>query len=240
MARRLAVWFLLCVLGSAIAWMVTKAGYPFILASAEARASLEVTSEQLAELKSARYASDAIAYGVVGALLVAICMLTFRISSSTKLPNTLPQKRTWFQDLPMLLAGLVMGFLAGAAGGWLGNIFEDGNSWNLDTTTRIMIRSAIVMLPSALAGAVGILMVDRSSQRCGDAILGAILGVGLTLLVTTAMHGNLTTFEARPPVFPDQPANRLLFPTTFLLCTALLIGSMAGRETPAKRDTASL
>jgi hypothetical protein len=226
MTRPLASWFLLCLLGAAIAWLVTKLGYPFVLASAEARASLEVTAEQLAELKSARYASDAIAFGVVGAILVAICMLTFRISRSVRLP----EKRTRLNDLLLLLGGVGVGFLTGALGGWLGNSFEDGNSWNLDTTSRIMIRSAIVMLPAALAGALGILMIERSSQRCGDAILGAILGVGLTLVVSAALHGNLTTFEARPPVFPDQPANRVLFPTAYLMCTTLLTCIIAGRE----------
>ncbi|MDX1928257.1 MAG: hypothetical protein SFV81_17145 [Pirellulaceae bacterium] len=233
MMRRLASWFLLCVLGAAMAWWITKQGYPFVLASAEARASLEVSAEQLAELKAARYASDAIAYGVVGAILVEICMLTFRIFHWIRPTD----KRSWFSDLPVLVVGAGVGFLAGAAGGWLGNSFEDGNSWNLDTTTRIMIRSAIVMLPAAVAGAVGILMIERSARRSGDALLGAILGVGLSLVVTAALHGNLTTFEARPPVFPDQPANRALFPTAYLFCTTFLICIMAGRSEAGRNES---
>ena len=226
MARNLLLWFLLSAIGSSIAWGMIKSGYPFVLASAEARASLEVSTEQLAELKSARYASDAITFGIVGAVLVAISMLANRFSRSGKLPAT----RSWLNDLLLLLFGAGLGFVAGAAGGWLGNSFEDGNSWNLDTTTRLMLRSVIVMLPAAVVGALAIFMLERNLKRVGDLLLGSILGVGLTLLLTAVLHGNLTTFEARPPVFPDQPTNRFMFPTVFLLCTSLMTLIMANRK----------
>jgi hypothetical protein len=183
----------------------------------------------LAELKSARYASDAIAFGIVGAILVAICMLVNRLS-----PTVSPAvARSWLNDLPLLLIGTVAGFLAGAAGGWLGNSFEDGNSWNLDNTTRLMLRTVIVLLPAAVVGALAITVLERSFRRIGDLLVGSILGVGLTLLVTAVLHGNLTTFEARPPVFPDQFSNRLMFPTAYLICTSLTIFLITNRARKA-------
>ena len=54
--------------------------YPFVLASEEARTSIEVTAEQKEELDGALFASDLIAFGIFGS---ALCMVIASIRSAS-------------------------------------------------------------------------------------------------------------------------------------------------------------
>ena len=230
--RPFLIWIVLSAAAVAIVGFANKSGYPYVLASAEARASLEVTAQQLAELKSARYASDAIAFGIVGGMLAAVCVLVELLTQAPRL--------NWARNIVIVPLSVFIGFAAGAAGGWLGNLFEDLNSRQLDATTRLWLRWTIVLLPAAVVSGLLVALAASLFRRAADFLIFSVLGVVVSILAITVLHGTVTTFEARPPVFPDMPDNRFWFPTLFLILTSLLVTFQITKprasESPQNRD----
>lgn len=217
---------LVAVLASALfAWIVQR-GYPFVLASAEARASLEVTAEQLAELKSARLQSDCLAFGLLGALLA------FTVASpqclSVSLSKSTPIWRCLVSGAGLLGVGLLSGGLGAAAATW----FEESVAGFQDPTMRFILRSALWMLPPAAFVAVAQIWLLGTSSKTADMILGAVVGVGLAILATVILHGTLTTFEARPPLMPDILENRALTGGAFVVGAGAIIIWFAHRPQP--------
>lgn len=204
------------LLGCAIFAWVIQTGYPFILASAEARASLEVTAEQLSELKATRLRSDCIAFGILGALLGATLGLPECIVGGA-------QSRRLSRRLVGVAGLLAGGFLSGGLGAVAATWFEESVEGFEDPTMQFIVRNTLLMLPPAVVAAVTYVWLFGSRTTITELIVGAIVGVGLSTLAIVMLHGTATPFEARPPLMPDKPENRVLLAAAFLIGTGMAL-----------------
>lgn len=220
--------FLSCAV---FAWGI-NAGYPFILASAEARASLEVTAEQLGELKAARLQSDFIAFGILGALLGATLGLPECVVGGTH-SRSLPRRLTGVLGL------IAVGFLCGGLGAVAATWFEESVEGFDDPTMQFIVRNALLMLPPAVFVAVSYVWLFGSRATITDLIVGAIVGVGLSTLASVILHGTVTPFEARPPLMPDKFENRVLLAAAFLLGTGTVLLWFSHRQRKVRSNSDS-
>jgi hypothetical protein len=207
------------VLASTLFGLIVQSGYPFVLASAEARASLEVTAEQLAELKSARLASDCVAFAMMGGLLAA-SVLSARLltRASDRLGEGL---------VPVAIA-ILIGLVGGVVGAILATWFDESVDSVNDPMTRSSLRTLLLLVPPAVAVAIGVAICEKLIAKIPDILLAALVGVVIALGLNLILHGTLTTFEASPPLMPERGSNRLLLafallvPATLTLTYALL------------------
>jgi hypothetical protein len=196
------------LLSGAMAFWLGKQ-YPFVLASEAARRSVEVTQEQLTELKGATFQSNLIAFAAFGAVAVAAILAL--------IPRTGRDR----PDFRLVLGGLLAGGFAGLAAGWLGHWFEASPSIHIqDTMIYMVARSSLMFAPLALV--VGILAGIGSMQPASQSLVGAILGALVGGVVAAAIYavvmGVATPLEARDKVLPVDFSNRLLFMLAAIAC----------------------
>jgi len=181
--------------------------YPFVLASEEARKSLEVTTAQMKELRGAELASDMIAYAVFSALfcgsLAACCSVS----------------RNAGGQLLGLGVGLVAGVAAGAAMGWLGHWLELNPTFVIaDPMIYAIVRWSIMLLPVATVAGLATSVSSASGIQIVHTILGAILGAVLAAMIYSVTVGTFTTIETRSKILPFHDANRILLVGACTFC----------------------
>ncbi len=186
---------------------IYSTSYPFVLASEEARKSLEVTPSQMLELRSAELSSDMIAYGIFSALMcgaLAACC--------SRSENTAGQ-------LLGLAIGLVVGAIAGAGMGWIGHWLELSPAFVIsDPMIYSVVRWSIMLLPVAIAAGIATSISTFSPNEIGHAVMGAILGAVSAAAVYSVVAGSVTTIEARSKILPFHDANRVLIVAASIFC----------------------
>lgn len=198
MARRLVVLFVLGALAVAGIGMLYKNAYPFVLASEEARTALTVTEELTQELKAATYASDLIAFGIIGSVISAIIALSCS-SRSTKTRKVVGT-----------VAGAVIGFAAGCAGAAAGHWYTENVQWQLDPLVQWTLRWVLILFPIALASAVATALAGDFRRDLVNALAGAIVGSVASAAAFAVLHGLITPSENFSMVLPAFSANRFL------------------------------
>lgn len=200
----------ICILGliaSCGHFYLLKSSYPFVVASPEARASIEVTEAQHTELKAAQLQSEAIAFGAFGVLLcVAVALVGLP-------PNN---AATWL--ITLLAAGL-LGALAGGAMSFLGHLFHDSFAASIaDPLVHTVLRLTVMLLPVAIAAGIVAALARRSKQVASDAIVGALLGALLTAVAYGVLAGSVTSLENIGSVLPADNQNRFLLFSLAMVC----------------------
>lgn len=213
-ARGLIAGCVIAALASTLFGLIVQSGYPFVLASAEARASLEVTAEQLAELKSARLASDCVAFAMMGGLLAASVLSTRQLTRASG----------HFGDgLVAVAIAILIGLVGGVVGAILATWFDESVDAVNDPMTRSTLRTLLLLVPPAIGVAIGVAIGEKLIAKLPDILLAALVGVVIALGLSLILHGTLTTFEASPPLMPERGSNRLLLTFGFLVPTTLAL-----------------
>jgi uncharacterized membrane protein len=190
--------------------LVASVAYPFVLASKVARESIEVTQEQLTELKGATFASDRIAYAIFGAVIASLLALTFA------------KAEPWTKRLPALGAGAVLGALAGFLSGMLAHWFLNNPTLYVqDTMVHIFLMVSVLMLPIAIAIGLSTGMVSKSATDIVGATIAASLGALGAALLYAVLNGTVTEQEQRHMIMPGHSFNRILL----IALTVLSIGA---------------
>lgn len=213
-AKGLIAGCIIAALASILFGLIVQSGYPFVLASAEARASLEVTAEQLAELKSARLASDCVAFSMMGGLLAASVLLARLL---TKASGRLGE------GLVPVAVAILSGLVGGVVGAMLATWFDESVDAVEDPAMRSSLRTLLLLVPPAIGVAIGAAISGKLIAKIPDILLAALVGVVIALGLNLLLHGTLTTFEASPPLMPQRGSNRLLLAFAFLVSTTLAL-----------------
>ncbi len=186
---------------------IYSTNYPFVLASEEARKSLEVTPAQMKELRSAELSSDMIAYGIFSTLMCGAIAACCSLSKNTA------------GQLLGLVIGLVFGASAGAGMGWIGHWLELNPAFVIsDPMIYSVVRWSIMLLPVAIAAGIATSISTGSLNELGHAVLGAILGAVSAAAVYSVVAGALTTIEARSKILPFHDANRIWIVAASVSC----------------------
>lgn len=221
MAFKLLISLVVCVLVGFLGWFVVGQVYVAnnygIFASEEAQTSLEVTEAQTAELERARNICDALAHGFMGALICGLAGALANSSSSTK------------SAMIAAGAGLVLGFAAGTAGGFIGR-------WITVPPTDAMMawamRWAIVLTPTVLTAAFCGALAGNLKTDFADALKGGVLALAGIVILYSLLSGSVTRNEERAAVFPGHSENRLLVLQLSTIGVVLGVGSqLAGKST---------
>lgn len=198
--------------------------YPFVLASEEARKSVEVTTAQMKELRAAELASDMIAYAVFSALLcgaLAACCNNAENASG---------------QLLGLSVGLVAGTAAGVATGWLGHWLELNPAFTIsDPIIYAIVRWSIMLLPVAIVAGLASSISGSSTSQIGNSIIGAILGAVTAAMIYSITVGTFTTIESRSKILPFHDANRMMLVGVCTFCIGA--GVVFQRSRLKTRDT---
>ncbi len=180
--------------------------YPFVLASEEARRSVEVTDSQRAELNAAKHSSDLIAYSIFGAML---CIVVAIVGSH---PGSALHR------LLSILVGGALGGIAGIGMGFIGYLFHDAMiSVLADPMVHMFSRLSAMFLPVALAIGLTMAFASKSKETAVNATMGAVVGALLTSLLYGILSGLVTPLEIVGAIYPAHTENRyLLFLVAFL------------------------
>ena len=209
--RKLVAFVLLGALVSFGYCISLSFAHPFVLASPEARASIEVTAEQRAELRSAQFSSEVLACSLYGLLLCAVVAI---VNSH---PSNLKHRAL------SLSAGCLLGAFSGALMGLIGHGFHDSFVALLaDPMVHLFLRLSARLLPVAIAVGMTTAFAGYSKAIITNALVGSVLGAVLSALLYGIMAGLVTPLENVANIFPAHVQNRyLLFVTSFLAIGAL-------------------
>jgi hypothetical protein len=209
--RKLVSFVLLGALVSIGYCLLLSFAHPFVLASPEARASVEVTESQRTELLSAKFASEIIGFSVFGLLLGAVIAIVSSHPSSVK------------HRAMTLLVGSLLGALGGALMGWIGYVFHDSLIAILpDPMVHVFVRLSAMLLPVAMAVGLTTALGCSSKAVILNAFMGSVIGAMLSALVYGILAGVVTPLENVANIFPAHMQNRyLLFVTAFLAIGAV-------------------
>lgn len=181
--------------------------YPFVLASEEARKSLEVTTAQMKELRAAELASDMIAYGIFGALLCGALASCCSAAKSTG------------GQILGLVVGLLGGAAAGVATGWLGHWLELNPAFAIaDPMIYAIVRWSIMLLPIAIVAGLAISISKSGESKYANAIAGACFGAVIAAMIYSISVGTFTTIESRSKILPFHDTNRMMLVGLCVFC----------------------
>ncbi len=189
--------------------------YPFIFASKEARDSLNVTTSQLAELKTARFWNEGIAFAILFSFLAIV----------TGVACTISLRRWDAKQLGKVLLLVVVSVPFAVLGFILAVWFDEQVDAIQDATMRSILRWLLLLLPGTIAIAFMTAAIEGVTSKSVDVIAGGCIGVVVGLGCYFLLHGSLTTYEARPTLLPDIRENRFLVGGLFILTPA--IGTVA-------------
>lgn len=210
--------------------LLIESAYPFVLASTEARASLEVTDAQRKELNEALWASNAIAFSIFGAVVCATVGTFVELAPKT----------TGHRLLTILL-GCILGGIGGLAMGVIGHQYHESlESVIEDPMVHVFTRLATMFLPVAVA--VGLTAVFASKQKADlvNGIVGAFLGGLLTAIVYGVSSGLLTRLEIVAAIMPGNSENRyLLFVTACLSIGVIAVWQISSTKRAVAAKTTS-
>ena len=186
---------------------VVRSTYPYVLASEEARKSVEVTVSQMKELRSAELSSDMIAFGIFSALLCGVLASCLGVSKNVS------------GRFGGLVIGLVLGAIAGAGMGWIGHWLELNPAFEIeDPTVYSMVRWCIMLLPVAIAAGIATSISTKSFNQIAHAVVGAIMGAVAAAMIYAIVAGTFTTMESRSKILPFHDANRMLIIAASMFC----------------------
>lgn len=215
---RLATTFVLAMLVSLVCWLVLDKTYANrAFASKETQESLSVTEQQSAELRLSRLKSDLIAFGMFAALLGGVCGIACVPKSGTA--NVISSG----------LVGLLLGFVGGAVGAFLGHTHDARVVFSGEPMFYWFIRWLVVLLPIGIAS--GLAAYWKSQARNFDAIAAGAIGASLAAVLICFIGGSLTPIELHSEVFPAHSSNRLLVLAVAAVCISVAIAFQLGRQT---------
>ena len=207
MKKMLAMLAVTTAVFTVVVFFVIRSTYPFVLASEEARRSVEVTVSQMKELRSAELSSDMIAFGIFSALLCGVSAVCFSISKNVS------------GQLVGLAIGLLLGAIAGAGTGWLGHWLELNPAFEIkDPIVYSVVRWCIMLLPVAIAAGIATSISTRSFNQMVHSVIGAIMGAVAAAMIYAVVAGTLTTMESRSKILPFHDANRILIIAASMFC----------------------
>jgi hypothetical protein len=181
--------------------------YPFVLASEEARKSLEVTTAQMKELRGAELLSDMIAYAAFSALL---CGALAACCSAA---------RNGLEQIVGLVVGMVGGAVAGAVTGFLGHWLELSPGFAIDDPMiYAIVRWSIMLLPIAIAAGLATAISTKSAGKIGITIVGSVIGSVVAAMIYSMSVGTFTTIESRSKILPFHDANRMMLVGVCVFC----------------------
>jgi hypothetical protein len=211
MALRIVFFLSFSILASAGLLWFYQTFHPLVLASEEARKSVEVSSEQLNELNAAERLSDMISFALLGGVLSG----GLAFISTTKNPMS---------RFLGLLTGLALGGVAGAASGSIGHWFDDASYIQIsDPMMYSCLRWALmlILIPFAVAAAsaVGGDFKKDFAKNFVGALVGAFIGVLSAAFLYAILSGMVTTVEGKNKIFPHHFSNRVLIVVATIFCT---------------------
>ncbi len=179
----------------------------FQYASQTAQKSLEVTEEQTAELRSSAIKSDMIIWGTYGLVFAAWCGFWC--------PVKLPAKRRAIGAV----GGAFLGIIAGISTAQIGHWYDHTIPFPPDPMLYWFGRWALMLLPLAVAAGAAAGIVG-SKRDCTEGMVGAILGMLLSVTVYCLACGAISEIEGHQYVYPGFSKNRILI----LITSSFLIG----------------
>lgn len=207
--KTLFVLLLSVALTTGLTFLLQKT-YPYVLASEEARKSVEVTPAQQAELNGVDRSNDMIAFAIIGAVTCGL------------LPLAIATKRDPKTSGLGIGSGLVLGALGGMAAGWLGHWIEDSPLFDFgDLMTHTLIRWILMLTPVAIAFGVANGLADGKTQSIGKGIVGGILGIVVASAIYAFLAGVISTPEGRNKILPFYDANRAIIIAAVVVCMGL-------------------
>lgn len=181
--------------------------------------TLQVTSEQRAELNRATRICDEVTFGLfgllVGGIIAACCG---RYSSQSGL-------------IRAGLTGAALGALAGALGGYIGHSFQAHVAWVENPTVHSVLRLIAMFLPLAVVIGSATALSGSWKRDAADTIAGAVLG----LLIAAAVYGissdsNALTRESETDILPKHVRNQAMLFVSLSALMALMITAQTMRK----------
>ena len=211
MALRIVFFLSFSILASAGLLWFYQTFHPLVLASEEARKSVEVSSEQLNELNAAERLSDMISFALLGGVLSG----GLAFISATKSPMS---------RFLGLLTGLALGGVAGAVSGFIGHWFDDASYIQISdpmmySCLRWVLMLILIPFAVAAASAVGCDFKKDFAKNFVGALVGAFIGVLSAAFLYAILSGMVTTVEGKNKIFPHHFSNRVLIVVATIFCT---------------------
>lgn len=207
MALRLVLFVSFSILASAGLLWFYQTFHPLVLASEEARKSVEVSIEQLNELNAAERLSDMISFALLGGVL----------SGGLALLSATTESMSQFFGL---FTGLVLGAVAGAAAGFIGHWFDDAPYIQIsDPMMYSCLRWVLMLFFIPFAVAIACAVGGDFKKNFVGALVGAFIGVLSAAFLYAILSGMVTTVEGRNKIFPHHFSNRVLIVVATIFCT---------------------
>lgn len=198
MIRRFVLLLLLGGIATAALSVLFARVDQLVLASEKARTALEVTDELNRELNAATYASNLIAFAILGGLLSIVGAIACSAPSSSR------------QKAIGAAVGLVLGAFAGALGAALGHWYVDNVQLPVDPMVQWAARWTLILLPMALAAGLATASAGNLRRDLGNALAGGVIGAIIASVAFAVLHGMLTEIENFSVVMPRFVNNRVL------------------------------
>jgi hypothetical protein len=189
---------------------ILHVGYPFVLASEQARTSLEVTQEQRDELDSALKSSDLRAFAIFGAMICVVTGLGFMNGAN-------PVQLATVVGTGIVLGG-VSGWMMGLIGYWFHQNLIDSLS---DVMVHVVARLFVMFIPIALAVGLVAAVATRNGRNFGSAFGGAVLAAIVAAAGYGVLSGVITPLELVRDIMPAHEVNRVLL---FMLAFPAICG----------------
>ncbi len=199
--------FLVAVLVSGL----MHASYPWVLASEEARKSLEVTKEQRDELDAALKNSDRIALSIIG---VAICctLCAGYVASPSRAAYAIPAA---------VVGGAIAGALSCEIGYWFHGNFVERVA---DPMVHVVARLGLMFIPICIAAGATAVTASGLKSDFTSAAAGGLLGTVTAAALYVVLSGVVTPLELVRDIMPGHSINRSLLIVLFIpaICSLAL------------------
>ncbi len=215
---RFIIILVLALVVALLSWSILNATYAYdAFASKEAQSSLEVTETQTAELLSSRRTSDAIAFGLFGALLGLLCGAACNATTTVK------------SRIVAAVTGLLLGAVGGAMGAFLAHWHDATVAFPADPMFYWFVRWLAILLPIGIGcGIAG--QIAGSSKAAIEGIVGGAIGTAVAVVIYCLAAGSLTRLESHHEIFPAHSENRLLALILAAVCISLTIASQLRKK----------
>ncbi len=185
--------------------------YPLVLASEEARKSLEVTKEQRDELDAALKNSDRIALSIVG---VAICctLCAGYLARPSRVAFALPVA---------IVGGAIAGELSCEIGYWFHSNFVERLA---DPMVHVVARLGLMFVPVCVAAGATAFAASTLKQDFTSVTAGGLLGTVAAAALYGVLSGVVTPLELVRDIMPGNSINRTLLIMLFIpaICSLAL------------------